>query len=141
MNRSQMKQEIISNIEKYQNQYGFEFDDGFLSDLTGFLKYTNGNTGMFISELLLLLKLVNQYKENIIQVNPNLYEILKHYDNYYSLHLKVKNFNPRVLVKFLDDDKHPWFASIFNEKEGKKHTDYHANVTIANRRLKQRGKR
>ena len=64
-------------------------------------------------------------------------EILKGEDgHYYSIHVENRQFNVRMLVYILSNGK-PYFLCCFNEREGKRKTDYTAYTKVMRQRLKQ----
>ena len=64
-------------------------------------------------------------------------EELKYEDNMYSLHIKSKTYNYRILLSVTDDKK--IFLHMFYERDGKRSTGYGPHIQIAKKRKEEYG--
>lgn len=110
-----------------------DIHDEFLNELDNLLNSTLKGNKQFIKLLIKLLNNLQNFDETeIINVDSN--EKLKQCNfNCYSLHLKGKGFNIRILATRKNSK---WLLlTIFNEQSGKKKSSYAKYIPIAEKRL------
>lgn len=113
--------------EKFDDE--FVFLPGFYDDFEELTK--NSGNAERITQLL-LTKLYAILELGDCDCGLKWLERLKHCDNLYSLHLKTKNENYRLLLSKGDDGK--IFLHMFFEKSGKGNTSYSDHIPIAIKR-------
>ena len=116
----------------------FSFHELFLEELGSLLKKDlKGKENRFFKMLSTQLNHIRTFGRAIYTVDGH--EILQGADgHYYSIHLQQSQFNVRLLVQISDDDT-PYFLCAFNEKSGKRKTDYSAYTKVMQERLKDFG--
>ena len=109
----------------------------FLSELIELLKNDlSGKEAKFFTLLITQMNHIKDYSTEVNKVDGN--EILKGAGKrFYSIHLKGSQFNVRFIIYFTKADKIPLFLCAFNERSGKKHTDYTQYVNVAQNRLQE----
>ena len=130
MNFSDALRELMAQLCEFiiHEQCLVEFSDLIKKDLSGHQKE-------FLKQLATQLKNLQQYKHQIYEIDDN--EKLKGTkESLYSLRMKSKNYNIRLIVAFNNDDI-PILLSVFYERSGKKKTDYSEKISEAERRLKE----
>ena len=108
----------------YHPLFAKELDDLLSHDL-------RGKEEQFFKVLLIQTGYVKEFGPDIIKIDGH--EKLKYIDgDFYSLHIRAKQFNVRILFSFIDHS--PVFLSIFYERSKKGKTDYSSFVsTLMNR--------
>lgn len=129
--------ELISCLTK-PNFAEFIFHPEFINEMSKLVKKLKGNETELYYLLTKQLGFVDECGKNVNIADHN--EILKHVKTFdcYSLHLVGKNFNIRMLMTFVENDR-PLFLCVFNEKSGKRSTNYTEPVERAKARLQQYG--
>ena len=91
-----------------------------------------GNRKAFLKLLVMRRKQLNALSpDQLVQLNE--FELLKQASNLYSMHLKGKGFNYRILYQYLSDGEVLLLG--FEEKHGKKVTEYSNFIPTALERL------
>lgn len=136
-------QKALQLLEKYLNEFEHEFaiHPIFLEELFQLLNTDlKGQEDKFFKQMVTQLKNIMQLKELVNTADSN--EILKHMGNdkngypwkLYSIHFERKNaYNIRFIISF-DENHSPLLLVAFNERAGKKATDY----TLPGQTAKQR---
>lgn len=106
----------------------FKYHPDFIDDLSDILD-NSGKIDAFAGKFFTALVNLSNYKETTHKVLYTNFEQLKQVDNMYSMHVKVKNCNARVLYSFLSDGT--VLLHCFYERGGKKNTDYTKALKIA----------
>lgn len=103
---------------------GLLFHPLFLSELKQLLqKDLSGKEAKFFQVLTTQLNNIKTFSTDVHKVDGN--EILKGLGKpFYSIHLKGSQFNIRFIIYFTKRRKQPLFLCAFNERAGKKQTDY-----------------
>ena len=116
----------------------FSFHDHFIKELSSILKKDlKGKEERFFKMLSTQLNHIRTFGRAIHTVDGH--EILQGADgHYYSIHLQQSQFNVRLLVYISDNDT-SYFLCAFNEKSGKRKTDYSAYTKVMQERLKDFG--
>lgn len=133
MNKEKLKLAVLEKIE-YGSSNGMFFHPEFIDELGEvLLKHSQGSEKEALKKFLIIIEQVKVAGRRIDSVDGH--ELLKQYvtgTDCYSLHLKTKQINARLLVTFSDRDV-PMFIGAFNEKRGKK--DYADKKEIFKNRL------
>lgn len=108
-----------------------KYHPDFLDDIIDILG-RSGRAEQFFTKFLTNLFLLNQYKENTHHVLHKNFEQLKEIENLYSMHIKITDYNVRVLYSFLPN--RTILLHGFHERGGKKATDYTKAISIAEMR-------
>ena len=113
--------ELFEQLEELFQQ--FQFHPKCIKELRNlFQKDLSGKEKQFFKSLSTQLNYIKEFGTSIDQVGAN--EKLKGFNqDFYSIHIKGKQYNIRLLMAF-DQNKIPAFLCIFNEKNGKRATDY-----------------
>lgn len=98
-----------------------DYHHSLIDDLTDMLNNT-GISGAFVGKFLTNLINLSNYKNQTHIKLPANFEKLKQEENLFSMHIKVKNCNARILYSFLSDGTVLLYG--FFERSGKKKTDY-----------------
>ena len=121
------------DLHDWQNLLAhFNCDEAFLKEITENIR--KHHSVKFISVLLARLKTLKEYKQKAILCEPKNFESLKHTKSLYSMRVKTENINYRILYSFQNDGT--ILLHGFEEKKGKKVTEYSKASKIANSRLK-----
>lgn len=106
----------------------------FIQELSFLLKKDlKGKEARFFKILSTQLNNIKTFGRSIYTVDSN--EILHGADgHYYSIHLQQSQFNVRLLIYIADNDT-PYFLCAFNERSGKRKTDYSAYTSVMQERL------
>ena len=135
MNKSKAIQELRKYIEEYEGQYHYLFHTNFIKELFQIItKDVSGHEKEVFNILIKQFGFVNTLNTRVFEADSN--EILKETGadgDYYSLHVSNKTVNLRLLMRFTEE-KNPYFLAIFNEKSGKKVSDYTMWIPIIKRR-------
>lgn len=123
---------MIQRLEDAFSEYTVHSD--LIGDLVEIIK-NSGNEKSFVAKLTTALLFLNKYGKTAHLQATNQFERLKGEDNMYSMHICTKSFNVRILYSFLSDDK--ILLHGFDEKSGKKITDYSHALPVAKRRFKE----
>ena len=135
MHDKEARESILELISQYCD--GFYIDEGFKKELLDIILHFKGEERSIFELLFTQFRFLQTYGKGIIQFDGN--EILsglskeKYKDDYYSLHIKRKSFNLRIIVVFTDST--PGLYAIYDEKSGKKITSYAPYVEKARIRL------
>ena len=106
----------------------------FIKDFSDILNnQAKGSEKKLLTGLMTLLKQVKEYGYKIVTINGH--EQLKNYNSLMSLHLRGKTYNVRILATIKNDIV--YFLLAFDEKSGKKSSDYSNYANIALKRLEQ----
>ncbi len=116
---------------------GYRFHPKFLEEITALLlNDLSGKETAFFKKLRIQLNYISSFGRNIDQVSSN-HEKLKGVSrNFYSIRIKAKQFNIRLLLCF-DDNDQPQFLSAFFERAGKRKTDYSTFIPVLENRYKE----
>ena len=94
---------------------------------------------LFIKELSSILKKdLKGKEERFFKMLSTQLNHIRTFGHYYSIHLQQSQFNVRLLVYISDNDT-SYFLCAFNEKSGKRKTDYSAYTKVMQERLKDFG--
>lgn len=130
-------EEALSMLINYLKQYGnnFVFHKEFIKDISNILTRIKGNEKEFFSLMIKQFNFVIERGRNVHLTDSN--EILKYVEGFdcYSLYLVSRSFNIRFLMTF--ENGISFFLVAFNEKSGKRRTNYFEKVPIAKSRLNQ----
>ena len=97
-------------------------------------KDINGKEAALFKQLTTQLNNIKNMGKDVYKADSN--EILKGADGHYlSIHLQGSQFNVRLLV-YIDDYDIPYFLCAFNEKQGKRSTDYSTYTLVMKERIK-----
>lgn len=125
---------VVNELEGKLNQYNFEIHPDLVTDLAK-LFYNTGNRKDFLSKFVKNLDFLNKYGiEAHIQPSSQ-FELLKEVPNMYSMHVKGKSFNIRILYSFFSDNT--ILLHGFYKRGGKQHTDYSKAIPIAKGRFNE----
>ena len=129
MNKRKAWEELIKYIEEYQDVFSFhcKFIEEFGKLL---LKDASGHEKEVFNIMIKQFGYVKNMKERVFEADGN--EILKNTGedgDYYSLHITNKTVNLRMLMRF-SEEKKPIFLAAFNEKQGKKVSNYSQWIPI-----------
>ena len=103
------------------------------SDITHIIK-ESGLEKQFLSKLRTQLLILNEYKDSAHIRFPDSFEKLRHTKNLYSMKLKNRQYNIRILYTFQKDGTILLYA--FYERSGKRSSDYSKPIKIAKERLR-----
>ena len=128
MNNIEMMAELVRLMEHFQ------LHPRFFSEIQTLLKKDlKGKEAIFFKQLTTQLNNVRQFGLNVYKTDSN--ELLHGADGHYvSLHLKAQQFNVRLIV-YIDNTDTPFFLCAFNERAGKKNTDYSSYTSVMEERL------
>lgn len=117
MNKEKLKLELQEKIAGFNND-SLIFHDKFIEELQKILiKNASGGEGEVLKKLVVIFEQIKRVKKSIILQGKH--ELLKNYVrdiDCYSLHLKTKLVNIRLLLAF-NSNEIPLFLVAFNEKE------------------------
>jgi len=134
MNKRKAMELLRMYLEGYVRD-SFMFHTKFVDELNELIAKSSGCEKEIFSLLIKQLCFVKQLGENVHMANSN--EILRHQlRSYYSLHIKGKGFNIRLLMAFKSKGR-PLFLAAFDEKEGKKSTNYSKTVFVLETRYNE----
>ena len=111
-----------------------EYHDDFIGDIREVI-FGTGQEQPFLKKLLHRINALLVEGANAIG-NPG-FEKLKHCADLYSMHVDTQSLNIRVLFA-LRDNNVQLLLLAFNEKEGKRKTDYSQKIPEALRRLSEK---
>lgn len=132
MNKKEALKLLIENLEKY-SQNGFKFHELFWEEFQELLLDAKGSEKEIFALLIKQMNFVKSLGREVYKADSN--EIIKHQEReYYSLHLKGKNFNLRFLMTFIENN--PVFLCAFYERAGKKATNYSTWTPVLETRVK-----
>ena len=116
---------------------GFVFHSSFIFEFKGILlKNAQGAEKEVFNLLVKQLSFVNALGIRVDCADGNeKLKGMKFEEEYYSLHIQNKTVNIRLLMTFKNEV--PMFLAAFNEKEGKKTTDYSQWERVIKERSKQ----
>lgn len=125
------------NIIKLKDELEVHFKDfkihpKLVNEISQTLEKT-GERKAFLSKFINNLNFLKSYGELAHIQSTDKFEKLKNAENMYSMHIKGKTFNVRVLYSFLSNGT--ILLHGFDEKSGKKVTDYSKAIPIAEKRL------
>lgn len=123
---------MIHSLEDAFSEYTVHSD--LIKDLISILK-NSGNEKSFIAKLTTSLWFLSEYGKTAHLQPTKQFEKIKDVDNMYSMHICTKNYNVRILYSFLSDDK--ILLHGFDEKSGKRITDYSHALPVAKNRLNE----
>ena len=133
------KEKALELLKNYLDEYGdgFVFHSSFICEFKEILlKNAQGAEKEVFNLLVKQLSFVNALGIRVDCADGN--EKLKGMrseQEYYSLHIQNKTVNIRLLMMFKNEV--PMFLAAFNEKEGKKTTDYSQWERVIKERSKQ----
>ena len=116
----------------------FSFHPLFIQELSILLKKDlKGKEARFFKMLSAQLENIKNFGRNIYTVDGH--EVLQGADgHFYSIHLQQSQFNIRLLI-YIDENNIPYFLCAFNERAGKRRTDYTTYTSVMQERLKDLG--
>ena len=94
----------------------------------------SGYESEFLKQFAKQLKNVDTLGRQVVELNS--FELLKGGSDIYSMHLKSKSYNIRILYSYLDNGE--LLLHCFYEKQGKRITEYERSIPIAIERKKWR---
>lgn len=98
-------------------------------------KDLSGHQADFLRQMSIQLRNLQNFKHGIYKIDDN--EKLKGTnESLYSLHMQSKNYNVRLIVS-INKEGIPLLLTVFNERSGKKATDYTSRIPVAESRLKE----
>ncbi|MEE8836205.1 MAG: hypothetical protein SOH80_04415 [Eubacteriales bacterium] len=115
----------------------FTIHPKFKEELSHLLNGTlKGQESDFFNRFIKLLSQLKSQGRNIDKIDSH--EKLSHYGNgrWYSLHIRTKYINFRMLITFSDDSR-IFLLSCFDEKSGKKKTGYQRYIPVLKARLSE----
>lgn len=128
---------ISSDIEIYFEQLvhmdGLIIHEKFIGEFHDLIR-ESGNQIRIMKKLVTLVAMMQNIKPEVLCTNSN-FENLKEYHNLYSMKLKSKGYNIRVLYSYSDRGK--LLINSFYEKAGKRNTEYKKYAEIALERRKE----
>ena len=133
------KEKALELLKNYLDEYGdgFVFHSSFICEFKEILlKNAQGAEKEVFNLLVKQLSFVNALGIRVDCADGNeKLKGMKSEQEYYSLHIKNKTVNIRLLMTFKNEV--PMFLAAFNEKEGKKTTDYSQWERVIKERSKQ----
>lgn len=133
MNKEDAYNILVSYLEEFDN---VRFHSEFVREFSHILNNeAKGSEAKLLTKLITLLRLVEQQGHNIVNINGH--ERLKKANSLNSLHLKGGTYNIRILSK--EKSGVTYFLLAFNEKSGKKKTEYSNFINPALERYKEMG--
>ena len=128
----ELKQKMQEYVENIVSNYSVKIlDDCFIEIVKEIEK--SGIVEKFFSKLATRLRILNQYGKNATTLDPQHFEELKQTDiPLCSMHIETQK-NIRILYTFVGNDLIVLLCS-FNEREGKRATDYTKPKKIAKQR-------
>ena len=121
------KQEVLLELIELLSE--FSVHDAFIPELSAILK-NSGQEAKFLAVFRTRLKTLSQYGADAINVVPTQFELLSHNSGgIYSMHADTRDLNIRILYTFLDDGT--ILLLPFNERSGKRRTDYTSKIPEA----------
>lgn len=135
MNKRKALKELLEYIQEYEERYCYLFHIKFIEELSEIIKKdASGHERELFNIMIKQFGFVNTLNVRVSEADSN--EILKDTgsdENYYSLHISNKTVNIRMLMRFTKDGR-PVFLAVFNEKAGKKKSDYTGWIAIIKKR-------
>ena len=133
------KEKALELLKNYLDEYGdgFVFHSSFICEFKEILlKNAQGVEKEVFNLLVKQLSFVNALGIRVDCADGNeKLKGMKSEQEYYSLHIQNKTVNIRLLMTFKNEV--PMFLAAFNEKEGKKTTDYSQWERVIKERSKQ----
>lgn len=133
------KEKALELLKNYLDEYGdgFVFHSSFICEFKEILlKNAQGAEKEVFNLLVKQLSFVNALGIRVDCADGNeKLKGMKSEQEYYSLHIQNKTVNIRLLMTFKNEV--PMFLAAFNEKEGKKTTDYSQWERVIKERSKQ----
>ena len=133
------KEKALELLKNYLDEYGdgFVFHSSFICEFKEILlKNAQGAEKEVFNLLVKQLSFVNALGIRVDCADGNeKLKGMKAEQEYYSLHIQNKTVNIRLLMTFKNEV--PMFLAAFNEKEGKKTTDYSQWERVIKERSKQ----
>lgn len=133
------KEKALELLKNYLDEYGdgFVFHSSFICEFKEILlKNAQGAEKEVFNLLVKQLSFVNALGIRVDCADGNeKLKGMKSEEEYYSLHIQNKTVNIRLLMTFKNEV--PMFLAAFNEKEGKKTTDYSQWERVIKERSKQ----
>ena len=133
------KEKALELLKNYLDEYGdgFVFHSSFICEFKEILlKNAQGAEKEVFNLLVKQLSFVNALGIRVDCADGNeKLKGMKSEEEYYSLHIQNKTVNIRLLMTFKNEV--PMFLAAFNEKEGKKTTDYSQWECVIKERSKQ----
>ena len=133
------KEKALELLKNYLDEYGdgFVFHSSFICEFKEILlKNAQGAEKEVFNLLVKQLSFVNALGIRVDCADGNeKLKGMKSEQEYYSLHIQNKTVNIRLLMTFINEV--PMFLAAFNEKEGKKTTDYSQWERVIKERSKQ----
>jgi len=133
------KEKALELLKNYLDEYGdgFVFYSSFICEFKEILlKNAQGAEKEVFNLLVKQLSFVNALGIRVDCADGNeKLKGMKSEEEYYSLHIQNKTVNIRLLMTFKNEV--PMFLAAFNEKEGKKTTDYSQWERVIKERSKQ----
>lgn len=128
------KKNALLLLKEYLDEYTFDLHPRFFKELSDLLaKDLKGKEERFFKLLIAQLKNMQTFGVMVHNVDSN--EKLQVRDShFYSIHLKQSQFNVRLLVHISDAGKCTLLCA-FNERSGKKSTDYTNYIPVLQKRL------
>lgn len=128
------KKAALLLLKEYLDEYTFDLHPRFFKELSDLLaKDLKGKEERFFKLLVTQLKNMQTFGVMVHNVDSN--EILQVHDkHFYSIHLQQSQFNVRLLVHISDAGKCTLLCA-FNERSGKKSTDYTNYIPVLQKRL------
>lgn len=125
------KQSVFEMLEKYLSQ--IRFHSALISELVAIIA-GSGYESDFRSLLISRLRMLSALGKSAVSLKE--FELLRYTgdEELYSMHLSNSNFNIRILYAFLPNHM-PVLLCAFNERSGKRKTDYSTHIPVALARL------
>lgn len=124
------KEQILSLLDN------FEYHEKLLSDITNAFE-NSGKESTFLVKFMIALKILKEYGINATKVNRTMFEKLKDANDLFSMRLKSKDFNYRIIYSFTASGT--VLIHGFEEKAGKRKTDYRGALKIVGKRIENNG--
>lgn len=124
--------DLVKDLQNAFEAYDIIIHQDLLKDLAGLLN----NAGIkkeFLAKFKKNLSVLSEYSTKAHLLSSNQFERLKKDDNLFSMHIKGKTFNIRIIYSFLSDNT--ILLHGFYERSGKRSTDYFKAIDIAKQRL------
>lgn len=113
-----------------------KYKDELIQDICADNIFGSGIEAKFLSLFLTRLKQINTFGYQAITAVRNGFEKLTGAPGLYSMHIDLNNLNYRILYTI--DNKDHILLLGFNEKAGKRVSDYTKPISIAKQRLSRR---
>lgn len=121
------KQELLELL--LEALKGITYHDGLVMDLADvFAK--SGREAQFLPTFIIRLKELKAFRHKAVSMKPNDFENLSNVNGLYSMHIKKKGINYRIVYTFMAGDI--VLLHGFHERAGKRKTNYSTAIATSN---------